>query len=191
MTEQTIGQRVKLLRKALGKMSQSEFGARIKMTFTAVSKIELRPTPPTDRAIADICREFNVNEQWLRHGQGSMFAEIAPGDEIESWAAAYNLSELDMLIMRGFAQLSPASRDVVAQMILDTAANAQQQGLSTSSDQSNEEPQPRELTDDDYADIEEELAYIRQQMELERSGQTSEALPPAAGESVHKKSPAV
>ena len=37
------------------------------------------------RTIADICREFNVNEHWLRTGEGDMFIEVTRSDEIAAF----------------------------------------------------------------------------------------------------------
>ena len=69
-----IHERLKLLRKTLGR-SQVEFAHILHRTQTAISEYESGKKNLTDRTIADICREFNVNEQWLRTGEGQMFKE--------------------------------------------------------------------------------------------------------------------
>lgn len=67
-----INDRVKQLRKQVG-LTQLEFAERIHRTQALFSKYEKGAVLITDRTIADICREFDVNEKWLRTGEGVMF----------------------------------------------------------------------------------------------------------------------
>lgn len=51
--------------------NKSEFARKINVTPAYISKLEKKPeSVPSDRTIADICREFNVSELWLRTGEG-------------------------------------------------------------------------------------------------------------------------
>lgn len=68
----TIGDRIKEIRLALNKTQQS-FGDAIGIKRNTVATYEMNRSQPSDRTIADICREFNVNEKWLRTGEGEMF----------------------------------------------------------------------------------------------------------------------
>ena len=68
----TQAERVRLLRKELS-LTQSDFGKRVGVGKTAISKIEKNENSLTDRMFNSICREFNVNEDWLRSGEGDMF----------------------------------------------------------------------------------------------------------------------
>ena len=70
----TINERIKALRGTLG-MKQVDFANKISKTQAVFSKYESGAIAITDRTIADICREFNVNEQWLRTGEGPMFKQ--------------------------------------------------------------------------------------------------------------------
>ena len=70
----TIGERISLLRRSLN-LNQDEFGKRINVTRSAVSNYEKGLRNVMDRVISDICREFYVNEDWLRNGIGEMFKE--------------------------------------------------------------------------------------------------------------------
>lgn len=65
-------ERLKALRIQLGN-TQVEFAERLNRTQTAISEYESGRKKITDRTIADICREFDVNEKWLRTGEGVMF----------------------------------------------------------------------------------------------------------------------
>lgn len=75
-----MNHRVKEIRKALG-LSGEEFGQVLGITRGAVSNIENGNRKLTEQTIRLICREFNVNEDWLRTGTGEMFNETSP-DEI-------------------------------------------------------------------------------------------------------------
>lgn len=68
----TQAERVRTLRKELS-LTQSDFGKRVGVGKTAISKIEKNENSLTDRMFNSICREFNVNEDWLRSGDGDMF----------------------------------------------------------------------------------------------------------------------
>lgn len=68
----TQAERVRTLRKELS-LTQSDFGKRLGVGKTAISKIEKNENSLTDRMFNSICREFNVNEYWLRSGEGDMF----------------------------------------------------------------------------------------------------------------------
>ena len=70
----TINERIKALRGTLV-MKQVDFANKISRTQAVFSKYESGAIAITDRTIADICREFNVNEQWLRTGEGPMFKQ--------------------------------------------------------------------------------------------------------------------
>lgn len=72
-----MNKRIKLLRVNLS-LSQDTFGARIGVTRGAISRIETNTNGVTEQMILSICREFNVNENWLRNGEGDMFIELSP-----------------------------------------------------------------------------------------------------------------
>lgn len=74
-------ERIKQIRKALN-LTQEEFGKRIGYTRGAVTNIELQKVEPKPLMLDLICREFNVNEQWLRTGEGEMFVQHSRDEEI-------------------------------------------------------------------------------------------------------------
>lgn len=76
-----MGNRIRELRKKLG-MNQTEFGARIGLKQTSIAGYENGSRNPLDSIIISICREFNVNETWLRTGEGSMFNEADSGIDL-------------------------------------------------------------------------------------------------------------
>lgn len=56
-------------------LSKTAFGERINISQQYVSKLT-KSGVPSDRTISDICREFNVSENWLRTGEGEMFNQL-------------------------------------------------------------------------------------------------------------------
>ena len=68
-------ERIKELRKKLG-LNQTEFGEKLGIKQSSVAGYERGARIPLDTVIASICREFNVNEEWLRNGTGEMFVKM-------------------------------------------------------------------------------------------------------------------
>ena len=65
-------ERLKKLRSALN-LNQQQFSSAINISRSAVAGYETGTVNIPDRTIVDICRVFNVNEAWLRTGDGEMF----------------------------------------------------------------------------------------------------------------------
>jgi DNA-binding XRE family transcriptional regulator len=73
--------RIKEIRKALG-MNQKEFAKQIGLTQTSLSMIEVGENAFTEKNVKLICVTFNVNEHWLRTGDGRMFNDSPHVKEI-------------------------------------------------------------------------------------------------------------
>ena len=73
--------RFKILRNNLG-LTQQEFADRLCIKRGAVANYEIGRNVPSDSVIALICREFNVSEAWLRHGEGEMLVPLTRDQEI-------------------------------------------------------------------------------------------------------------
>lgn len=54
-------------------LTQVDFGRRLGVTGATISRLESGDREPTEQIILAIAREFNVNEHWLRTGEGEMF----------------------------------------------------------------------------------------------------------------------
>lgn len=76
----------KELRKELN-VTQQEFADKLKISRNFVAQIEMGSKVPSDRTIDDVCREFNVNEEWLRTGNGDMFVPGIKGKQISAMLA--------------------------------------------------------------------------------------------------------
>ena len=66
-------------------MTKTAFAEKLNITQAYVSKISIGNKVPSDRTILDICREFDVNEYWLRTGEGEMFIQKSRSDEIAAF----------------------------------------------------------------------------------------------------------
>ena len=73
--------RIKEVRTVLG-LSQQEFADRIGIKRGAVANYEVGRNEPIDAIISLICREFHVDERWLRTGDGKMFTATTRDEEI-------------------------------------------------------------------------------------------------------------
>lgn len=79
-----MGERVRELRKTLG-LSGEKFGEKIGLKRNSLSQIETGKNNLSEQSILAICREFNVNEDWLRYGTGEMFKDMTLDEEIISF----------------------------------------------------------------------------------------------------------
>lgn len=77
--------RIKKIRKELD-LTQQEFADRLGIKRGAIANYEIGRNEPVDSIISLICREFNVNEAWLRDGTGEMFTELDVEDQLMEWA---------------------------------------------------------------------------------------------------------
>ena len=91
------------------KKTQTDFGLLCGKSRDTISNYELGRVAPDESFIKLICMKFNVNENWLRTGQGDMFIETMDS-MIENLAKKYNLNENDIDIIKNYIQLSEEDR---------------------------------------------------------------------------------
>lgn len=89
-----MNERIRQLRKALG-LTLEEFGAKVGVGKTAISNIENGNRNLTDQMFLSICREWNVNEDWLRNGSGDMFIQKSKDKQIADLLSDIQLSSDD------------------------------------------------------------------------------------------------
>ncbi len=114
-----MNERVKQLRTTLD-LTQEEFGKKLGVTRSAISYIESGRSNLTDRMIFLICSEFNVSEDWLRHGTGEPFD--IPDDEtavivtdvlIDPENKFYSLV---LNILKSYSQLTPNEKHAIDEL---------------------------------------------------------------------------
>ena len=78
---QTIGDRISLVIKRSG-LTKTKFAEHLHLSQQFISSLCSGAKQPSDRTIADICREFNVSEAWLRDGAGDMEVKRTMNQEL-------------------------------------------------------------------------------------------------------------
>ncbi len=104
-------ERLKKLRKKLN-ITQQEFADKIGIKRNSYANYETGRNKPIDAIIKSICREFNVNEEWLRNGTGEMFNEKTTFS-LDDYAKNNNLTEMEKKLIVGFMGLEPEIREAV------------------------------------------------------------------------------
>lgn len=113
-------ERIREIRKTL-KLTQVEFGEKIGVKGNTVTNYETGLRNPTDAVLLSICREFNVNEGWLRTGEGEMFQ--IPDDEDAALISEVlenpddKFYQMLLNMVRTYRQLSPESKKVAEDFI--------------------------------------------------------------------------
>lgn len=149
----TIGNRVKEIRTSMS-LNQSDFASRLGVISATISRIEKGNRNITEQMLLSICREFNINEHWLRTGEGEMF--IQPETfSLDAYAQKSQLSELELDIIKSYMDLNKDVR----QAILNSAQQlfAKHSEIASTVEGKNDED-----------DIEAELERYRQELEAEK-----------------------
>ena len=161
--------RIKKIRKDLG-LTQQEFADKLKVPRNTIAGYEVGKSNPSDAALNNICREFNVNETWLRSGEGKIFQD-SPSSELNALAEKYSLGNAARALIERFVTLKAEEQDIIIKFIQDAAATmnaAQPLPASTPS-------------------IDERLELIRRQMELEEKAAGGSSVSRFAGINVTDK----
>ena len=116
----TTNTRIKNLRKALD-LTQQAFADKLGIRQNTVAKYETGRGEPTRAVIALICREFHVNEEWLRTGSGEMFLP-PPRDMIDELIAEYGLPKEVRAMTEKFIALTPEKQQVVIEYVREVSA---------------------------------------------------------------------
>lgn len=116
-----INERVKELRKELN-LTMEKFGERLGVRKTAISRIESGVNNLTEQMFLAICREFGVNEEWLRDGEGEMFIEDSDSI-INKILCEIPLDTLSQTILKIYIEMDPKRREAFNSFIKDLSKN--------------------------------------------------------------------
>ena len=106
-----VSDRVKEIRKK-HKLSQVLFGERLRVSRDVVNNIENNRVDLSELILKAICVEFNVNEGWLRTGQGEM--DIEPDTfSLDEYVKKRGMTDLELDIVKTYLELDPQIRQVV------------------------------------------------------------------------------
>lgn len=111
--------RIKQLRSALG-LTQEKFAERLGVKRNTIATYEIGRNEPIDAVVSLMCKEFNVNEKWLRTGEGEMFLPVLEEDEVAAYVSELledngenPLYIIIKEIMHTYSELSPKSQEVI------------------------------------------------------------------------------
>lgn len=116
--------RIKAIRKHYN-LTQTEFGDRIGVKGNTITNYENDLRNPSDAIIVSICREFNVNEDWLRSGTGEMFKSRTREQEIGAFVnevMELNDDSFEKKLVSALARLEPKDwecLEAIAKKLLD------------------------------------------------------------------------
>ena len=128
-----MNERIRLLRKELG-LNQSDFGNKIGVKQGTVAGYESGARTPLDAVVSSICREFDVNEEWLRTGEGEMFEQMTEQQKLLKYTGML-LKDKDSAIVNAiqsfivtYEQLDDTSKvtlEKIAQQFVDNLKKSQ------------------------------------------------------------------
>jgi len=164
--------RLKRIRKVLPqKTSQEKFAVLLGTTRNAIASYESGKVIPSDTFIQLLCTKFNINEHWLRTGEGEMYKNDLDA-QVESFAQKYILTPDEREIMRYFFQLAPKERTAMIEHVLGVADAIRSARDAAAEEQhaADEKQRTASLTDEE---IEAELANYRAELLAEREAQSA------------------
>lgn len=115
----TQGERLRNIRKTLN-LTLEKFGEKLGVGKTAISKLEKGENSITDQMMLSICREYNVNENWLRTGEGDMFIKMTRNDELSQFVGQLMATEDDSFekrLVSALAALDENGWDILEQFL--------------------------------------------------------------------------
>ncbi len=175
-----MNNRIKKLRKTL-ELTQQEFADKISVKRNTVATYEMGRSEPSDAAISLICREFNVNENWLRNNEEPMFIQKSKKDELAQYIEKFLSNETNSFkerLVSTLIRLNDSDWEVlekIAIKIFNDKTNNKNNELSATNENStttkelNKIPtyskSAYEMTDEE---INEEVEAYRQQLIFEK-----------------------
>lgn len=105
----TQGERIKEIRKTLD-LTLDKFGEKLGVTKQTVSRIENGVNNVTDQMARSVCREYNVNYDYLMYGEGGMFDNL-PQTIVDELCVQYDLNDFDKALVEMYVSLPAGSRE--------------------------------------------------------------------------------
>lgn len=116
--QNNIGKRIGTVIEVLG-IKKVQFAERIKVDQSFISQLVSGKRNPSDRTVADICREFNVDENWLRTGEGEMFVQLSEDAEFIQILSEIEVSDDDFIkaLLRSYWRLSDNEKAAIHKLV--------------------------------------------------------------------------
>lgn len=91
------------------KLSQEEFGNRIGISRSAICNYESGIRPVSNQVILAVCREFNVDELWMRNGVGNPY-KLKKAGVIEQLIQEYKCTKFEGDFLKTYFQMDENER---------------------------------------------------------------------------------
>ena len=100
-------------------LTRTAVSERLNVSQAFISQLCSGGKTPSDRTIADICREFNISEVWLRTGEGEPHMERDKDEEFLEIMEKINISDDDLIkrIIKAYWFLDDDEKAAVKKMI--------------------------------------------------------------------------
>lgn len=115
-------ERLKILRSELG-YTQEEFAKRLGLARNSIANYEIGRREPTNAIIFSICREFGVNEDWIRNGNEPMY--LPAGDKLERYLAQISKGDDTFIkdLIEVYMELDDTSKEALRKIARAMAKN--------------------------------------------------------------------
>lgn len=113
----TQGERIKAIRKELG-LTLEKFGEKLGVTKTTISRIEKGVNNLTDQMARSICREYNVDYDYLMYGEGDMFTDL-PKTIVDELCMQFDLDDFDRSVIEMYLDLPAELRQAIKAKVKD------------------------------------------------------------------------
>lgn len=110
--------RIKEIRKDAN-LTQQEFANRLGIKRNTIATYESGRNAPIDAVISLICREFKINEEWLRSGRGDK-KQPEPKSEMDMLAKAYDMSRDERIFLEMYLRQSRPEREAIFNFLRST-----------------------------------------------------------------------
>ena len=123
-----MNERLKKLRRTL-ELTQQEFADKIGSKRSTIAKYETGSNIPSAAVISLICKEFDVNEDWLKTGDGEMFEELTDQEKTMKYIAKLvkdkdsDVANAITAVAITYEQLDDAGKAVIDKTLLQCIDN--------------------------------------------------------------------
>lgn len=107
----TVGSRIRIIRRHY-ELNQTDFGARLGLSQAAIAGYENESHSVAEQTFMHICKEYKVNERWLRTGEGEMFEDTG-NDFVSELSAKYQLNTFQQNLVRAVYEMPPEYQDMI------------------------------------------------------------------------------
>lgn len=117
----TQGERVRSVRKELN-LTLEKFGEKLGVSKGAISAIEIGTRNLTEQMTKSICREYNVNYDYLVNGEGEMFDDL-PQTVLDELCMQYDCDDFDRVLIEEYLKLNTNDKQIIKNFIKNVCKN--------------------------------------------------------------------